>query len=117
MPSAHGIHGHAQDAQGPGAVVGRESALLPGGQSLTRSRQVLRKGSGEQLQPMPQGEKPVLAPSLEILDAHISAHPEQLQPITMDLVARLDDLVGSIDVDLNAPLEPDDEEDEDRVTL
>lgn len=40
------------------------------------------------------GEDPGLAPFLQVLDGHISAHPEQLQPITADLMARLDDLVG-----------------------
>jgi len=49
-----------------------------------------------------------------MLDDHASPHPEQLQPMTTDLVVHLDDLVGAVDVDLNAPLETDGEEDEDR---
>ena len=52
-----------------------------------------------------QGEDPALALFLQVLDDHVSAHPEQLQPMTTDLVARLDDLVGAVDVDLDAPLE------------
>ena len=63
-----------------------------------------------------QGEDPALAPFLQVLDDHVSAHPEQLQPMTTDLVARLDDLVGAVDVDLDAPLEADDA-DEDHATL
>lgn len=83
---------------------------------LARSRQVFRDTSREQVRPMKQEEDPALAPFLQVLDNHISAHPEQLQPMTMDLVARLDDLVGAVDVDLNAPLEAGDE-DEDHATL
>ena len=37
-------------------------------------------------------------PLLQVLDGHISAHPEQLQPMTTDLVVRLDDLVGAADL-------------------
>lgn len=51
-----------------------------------------------QVQPMEQREAPALAPSLQVLDDHISAHPEQLQPMTTDLVVRLDDLVGAADL-------------------
>lgn len=83
---------------------------------LAGSRQVLRDTSGEQVQPMQQGEDPALAPFLQVLDDHVSSHPEQLQPMTTDLVAHLDHLVGAIDVDLDAPLEADDE-DEDHATL
>ena len=62
------------------------------------------------------GEDPALAPFLQVLDDHVSAHPEQLQPVTTDLAARLDHLVGAVDVDPDAPLEADDE-DEDYGTL
>ena len=58
---------------------------------------------------MEQGEETALAPFLRMLDDHISAHPEQLQPMPMDLMARLDDLVGAVDVDLNAPLAEEEE--------
>ncbi|OOV25391.1 hypothetical protein BV61_06915 [Candidatus Synechococcus spongiarum LMB bulk15M] len=78
---------------------------------LARSRQVFRHTSGEQVQPMEQGNDPALVPFLQMLDDHISGHPEQLQPMTTNLVARLDELVGAVDVDLNAPLEAGDEED------
>ena len=80
------------------------------------SRQGFRDTSGEQVQPMQQGEDPALAPFLQVLDDHVSSHPEQLQPMTTDLVAHLDHLVGAVDVDLDAPLEADDE-DKDHATL
>ncbi|MCY4236009.1 MAG: type II toxin-antitoxin system PrlF family antitoxin [Cyanobacteria bacterium MAG CAR2_bin_4] len=66
---------------------------------------------------MQRGEEPALTPFLQLLDDHISAHPELLQPMTTDLAAHLDDLVGAIDVDLNAPLETDGEEDKDCASL
>ena len=85
---------------------------------LVGSGQVSQDAYGGQVQPMEQGEEPALAPFLQLLDDHIAAHPEQLQPLlTTDLKAHLDDLVGSIDVDLNAPLEPDDKGEEDCKTL
>ncbi|OOV36358.1 hypothetical protein BV53_00785 [Candidatus Synechococcus spongiarum LMB bulk15N] len=85
---------------------------------LARSRQVFRQTSGEKVQPMEQGDDPALIPFLQMLDDHISGHPEQLQPMTTNLVARLDELVGAVDVDLNAPLEAGDEEDyKDRASL
>ena len=61
---------------------------------------------------MQQGEDPALAPFPQLLD-----DPEQLQPMPTDVTAHLDDLVGAVDVGLNAPLETDGEEDEDRASL
>ncbi|CZB13104.1 type II toxin-antitoxin system PrlF family antitoxin [Candidatus Synechococcus spongiarum] len=84
---------------------------------MAGSRQVFQDASGEQVQPVQQGEDPALAPFLQTLDDHISAHPEQLQPLTTDLMAHLDNLAGAIHVDLDAPLETDGEEDEDCASL
>ncbi len=84
---------------------------------LAESRQVFQDAPGQQVQAMQQGEDPALAPFLQMLDDHVSAHPERLQPMTTDLAAHLEDLVGAVDVDLNAPLETDGEEDEDRASL
>ena len=53
---------------------------------------------------MEQREDPVLVPFLQMLDDHISAHSKHLQPMATDLVARLEEIVGSVDVDLNSPL-------------
>ncbi|WP_161632577.1 type II toxin-antitoxin system PrlF family antitoxin [Candidatus Synechococcus spongiarum] len=84
---------------------------------MAESRQVFQDAPGQQVQAMQQGEDPALAPFLQMLDDHVSAHPERLQPMTTDLAAHLEDLVGAVDVDLNAPLETDGEEDEDRASL
>lgn len=40
-----------------------------------------------------------LSPFLKILDDDISSHPEKLQPITMDMVDHINDLVGDIEVE------------------
>jgi|PlaIllAssembly_1097288.scaffolds.fasta_scaffold181586_3 hypothetical protein len=45
---------------------------------------------------------------LDLLDQDIAAHPECLLPITADLAQRAQSLVGSISVDLDIPLPPDD---------
>ena len=57
-------------------------------------------------------EDPALAPFLTLLEQDISRHPERLQPITADLVDRLHNLVGDLDVDLDVDLDaplPDDD--------
>jgi antitoxin PrlF len=56
----------------------------------------------------PAGEDPALAPFLALLEQDIATHPERLQPIGAELVRRLQDLVGAIEVDLDEAL-PDDE--------
>ena len=62
----------------------------------------------ERVSPEPDDD-PALAPFLALLEQDIASHPERLKPITVDLVARLQDLVGGIEVDLDAPLPDDDE--------
>lgn len=49
-------------------------------------------------------DDPALAPFLALLQHDIAAHPERLQPITADLAGRLQELVGGIEVNLDAPL-------------
>ena len=44
---------------------------------------------------------------LALLEQDIANHPERLQPISAELVEQLQDLVGGIEVDLEAAL-PDD---------
>lgn len=51
---------------------------------------------------------PALGSFLTFLAKDIQNHPEQLKAATPELVARIDGLVGSLEVDLDAPL--DDEE-------
>jgi antitoxin PrlF len=56
----------------------------------------------------PVEEDPALAPFLALLERDIASQPERLQPIGADLVQRLQDLVGAIEVNLDEAL-PDDE--------
>jgi antitoxin PrlF len=62
----------------------------------------------QRVSPDPGEEDPALAPFLALLEQDIASHPERLQPIGADLVQRLQDLVGAIEVDLDEAL-PDDE--------
>jgi antitoxin PrlF len=55
----------------------------------------------------PLEEDPALASFLALLEQDIANHPERLQPIGADLVERLQDLVGVIEVDLAEPLSDD----------
>lgn len=45
---------------------------------------------------------------LDILELDIVTHPERMQPITADLARRAQSLVGSVSVDLDLLLPPDD---------
>lgn len=55
------------------------------------------------------GDDLVLAQFLRFLAADITRHPERLQAVDAGLVERLQSLVGSVDVDLDATLSEDDE--------
>ena len=57
----------------------------------------------------PPDDDPALAPFLALLEQDIAGHPERLQPIGVELVQRLQDLVGGIEVDLDEALPDDDE--------
>jgi antitoxin PrlF len=61
----------------------------------------------QRVSPDPVEEDPALAPFLALLERDIASHPERLQPIGADLVQRLQDLVGAIEVNLDEAL-PDD---------
>ncbi len=61
----------------------------------------------QRVSPDPIEEDPALAPFLALLEQDIASDPERLQPIGADLVQRLQDLVGAIEVDLDEAL-PDD---------
>ena len=56
-----------------------------------------------------EGDDPVLGQFLGFLARDIASHPERLQAVDAGLVARLQTLVGGIDVDLDAALSADDE--------
>jgi antitoxin PrlF len=54
-------------------------------------------------------DDPVLGRFLDFLAADMARHPERLQTLSAGLAARMEDLVGDVDVDLDAPLADDDE--------
>ena len=54
-------------------------------------------------------DDPVLNQLLDFLAQDIAANPERLQTVSDSLAHRLESLVGSIDVDLNAPQSEKDE--------
>lgn len=51
-------------------------------------------------------EDPAIASFLDFLARDIADHPENLRTIPQELINRIDRLVGDIDVDLDAPLPP-----------
>lgn len=57
--------------------------------------------SAEEMERAPEDEDdPVLLAYLSFLEQQMVAHPELIQPLDTDLLARMDALVGDIDVDL-----------------
>jgi len=54
-------------------------------------------------------QDPVLGSFLSFLANDIQRHPERLRAATPELASRIQGLVGSIDVDLDAPLDDEDE--------
>lgn len=56
----------------------------------------------------PEPDDPALAPFLRLLTQDITTHPERLQAIDAQTVAALQTLVQGVDIDLDAPLPPDD---------
>jgi antitoxin PrlF len=62
----------------------------------------------QRVSPDPGEEDPALAPFLALLEQDIANHPERLKPIGADLVQRLQDLVGGVEVNLDEAL-PNDE--------
>jgi len=72
-------------------------AIRPGGEVL------LTRAAGV------EGDDPVLGQFLGFLARDIANHPERLQAVDAGLVERLQSLVGSIEVDLDAALSADDE--------
>ncbi len=57
----------------------------------------------------PDGDDPVLGQFLAFLAQDMANRPARLQAVDAGLVGRLQALVGSVDVDLDAALPPDDE--------
>jgi len=59
--------------------------------------------------PQVDDEDPVLEQFLGFMARNIANHPERLRTIDGALLDRIQVLVGHVDVDLDAPLSPDDE--------
>ena len=55
------------------------------------------------------GDDPALAPFLGFLARDLAEHPDRLQAVDAGLAQRIRALVGSAEVDLDAPLSADDE--------
>jgi len=56
-----------------------------------------------------EGDDPVIGQFLGFLARDIASHPERLQAVDSNLVARIQSLAGNVEVDLDAPLSADDE--------
>lgn len=67
------------------------------------SVRLTRAGTGEE-------DDPVLGGFLHFLARDIADHPERLRAVDTDWVARIHALVGEVEVDLDAPLSPEDDE-------
>ena len=52
---------------------------------------------------------PALAAFLDLIEADVKSHPDRLNAFEGGLHERLKSLVGNVEVDLHAPLSPDDE--------
>ncbi|HZG43247.1 MAG TPA: type II toxin-antitoxin system PrlF family antitoxin [Longimicrobium sp.] len=64
--------------------------------------------SAEDAAVAPEAEDdPVLLAYLAFLERQMGTHPELIQPLDMDLLARMDALLGDIEVDLTEDLGPD----------
>lgn len=62
------------------------------------------------IHPIREGDPdPALGAFLDLLETDIREHPERLQTLDGGLLARAEALVGDIEVDLDAPLDPEDE--------
>jgi antitoxin PrlF len=56
----------------------------------------------------PENDDPALGKFLAFLERDIAAHPERVQALGSKLATRIRTLVRGVDVDLDAPLEPED---------
>jgi antitoxin PrlF len=84
-------------------------------------RKQLRLGKGDQIRYRtdPAGRvyieavsdeaDPALGAFLDLLERDLTSHPDRLQALNTEMFARLDALVGDVEVDLDAPLPPEDE--------
>jgi len=54
-------------------------------------------------------DDPLLGQFLDFLVLDMARHPERLQPVSPDLMQRIQSLAAGVEVDLDAPLSADDE--------
>lgn len=59
--------------------------------------------------PQTDEEDPVLEQFLNFMARDLASHPERVHNIDRGLIERIQALVGQVEVDLDAPLSPDDE--------
>ena len=59
--------------------------------------------------PQADQEDPVLEQFLDFMARDLASHPERVRSINRELIERIQALVGQVEVDLDAPLSPDDE--------
>jgi antitoxin PrlF len=65
---------------------------------------VLRRAEGKD-----EKDDPALAPFLHLLARDFAAHPGRLRQIDPELIQRARELVAGVELDLDAPLSPEDE--------
>lgn len=68
-----------------------------------------KRKSQERAVPAPQDDW-MLALFLNFLGRDAEQTPHRVQPVTADLLARIDALVGDEDIDINTPLLPEDDD-------
>lgn len=59
--------------------------------------------------PRHEENDPVIGSFLHFLACDMQRHPDTIQPLTPELLKRINSLVGDVDVDLDAPLSLEDE--------
>ena len=61
------------------------------------------------IEPKPEEpeEDPVIAKFLEFLERDIGKNPQNLVPLTQEMLDEVDELIGDMDIDLDAPIEDD----------
>jgi antitoxin PrlF len=73
-------------------------------------RRDTRSSKGETKQLASENSLLMRSQFLRFLALDITQKPHSLQPITADLLSRIEELVGDEDIDLNAPLQPEDDD-------
>lgn len=75
--------------------------------NITSANHVQSKSSASLTEPMEADLSTIR--TLELLTAELDERPERILPVEKRLVARINSLVGQLDIDLNSPLSAEDE--------